>query len=181
MLRGYVDNFVKNTIFGWAFNSDFPDEHLIIRILRGNEEVATGIANIMRPDLPAAGAGAGDHAFKVMLPFERRSLNGLIVVAKSESHGEIVLAVATQEDHIVSEVYDEVVRRFESDLADVRTALEALKNYEAPATEQEIVKRLVAVESRIEEAEVFFIRIDEMIRQLVEDKKRRRRRFLGIF
>ena len=50
-----------------------------------------------------------------------------------------------------------------------------------PDMPDDLAQRLIKLENRMESAEVFFVRIDEMMRQLVEEQKKRRKRFLGIF
>ena len=52
---------------------------------------------------------------------------------------------------------------------------------ELPDMPDDLAQRLIKLENRMESAEVFFVRIDEMMRQLVEEQKKRRKRFLGIF
>jgi hypothetical protein len=67
MIVGRVDGMRNGKVYGWAFNSDEPDEHLEIKVSRGGVVIATSLANSLRKDLPDAGIGNGDHAFDIAL------------------------------------------------------------------------------------------------------------------
>jgi hypothetical protein len=187
MLTGRVDNLVNYKLTGWAFNSEAPGEHLIIRVNYGAQIVATGVANILRPDLPEAGIGAGDHAFKIELPTNFTSVNGLMVVAQSQKNGEILLPIATNDDKALDTLFTTFTKRYDDALIRLKQEIDALQadteHHEPLQLElpDDINERLVRLETRMESAEVFFLRIDEMMRQLVDEKKKRRKRFLGLF
>jgi hypothetical protein len=190
MLIGRVDNFANSNLTGWAFNKEAPGEHLIIRVNYGAQIVATGIANILRPDLPKSGIGAGDHAFKIELPSNIVSVNGLMVIAQSQKHGEIALPIATNDERTLDALFNTFAKRYDNAFILLKEQVDGLKERidDHPDTTggpsevpDDLVQRLIKLESRMESAEVFFVRIDEMMRQLVDDKKKRRKRFLGIF
>jgi len=191
MLIGRVDDLTNFILKGWAFNKEAPGEHLIIRVNYGTQIVATGIANILRPDLPKSGIGAGDHAFKIDLPPNITSITGLMVIAQSQKHGEIALPIATNDERTMDALFNAFAKRYDSALVLLKQEMDGLKesveDRGSPRDPGEIsipddlAERLVRLENRMESAEVFFVRIDEMMRQLVADKKKRRKRFLGIF
>jgi hypothetical protein len=195
MLTGRVDDLRNAKIYGWAFNSEQPDEHLIIRVMQGPQVIASSVANIMRPDLPESGVGKGDHAFEILMPPNITSFHGLMLIAQSVKSGEIALPIATNDERklddlfsVFSQQYEDALIALKEELDAVQARCEALES--GPVHEdvrgvdlpEDLHQRLVKLEQRIDSAEVFFIRIDESVRQLVEQaKKGRRKRFLGIF
>lgn len=191
MLIGRVDDLTNFTLTGWAYNKEAPGEHLIIRVNYGTQIVATGVANILRPDLPKSGIGAGDHAFKIDLPPNITSITGLMVIAQSQKHGEIALPIATNDERTVDALFNAFAKRYDSALVLLKQEMDGLKEKVEErgspgelgemSIPNDLAERLVRLENRMESAEVFFVRIDEMMRQLVAEKKNRRKRFLGIF
>lgn len=184
MLTGHVDTLANSMLTGWAFNSASPNEHLTIVVQDGSRRVATGVANIVRPDLPKAGVGAGDHAFKIELPPDVRSLDGLIVIAQSVGNGERVLpgTAASGKAESASTAQDGRIAQLTEDLERLRRRLDGIEGEGGMIDDpDELAARLQRLESRMESAEVFFVRIDEMMHRLIEDKKKRRKRFLGLF
>jgi hypothetical protein len=194
MLTGRVDELVDGLIFGWAFNDEQPNEHLVIRVMRGPQVIASGVANIMRRDLPDAGIGDGDHAFRINVPPNITSFQGLMIIAQSQKSGEMPLPIATNDERRFDEMftafsarYEEVLVRFKDEMDGIKARCRALENAqqavpthsaELPA---DLEDRLNRLEARMEAAEVFFVRIDEAVRRLVEGKAGKRKRFLGLF
>lgn len=192
MLIGRVDELENGKVFGWAFNEDQPDEHLVIRVMRGSQVVASGVANIMRPDLPDAGVGDGDHAFNIPLPPNITSFSGLMIVAQSQKAGEIPLQIATNDDRRLDELFSVFSGRYEETLVALKEELDAVRarcemletapRQSSTELPDDLSQRLIRLETRMESAEVFFVRIDEMVRQLVEEsKKGKKKRLLGVF
>lgn len=189
MLTGRVDTLTNFKLTGWAFNTEAPGEHLIIRVNYGVQVVATGVANIMREDLPKSGIGAGDHAFKIDMPHNFTSVNGLMVIAQSQKHGEIALPIATNDERTLDALFNTFSKRYEKALVLLKEEVDGFKERldehggveELPDMPDDLAQRLIKLENRMDSAEVFFVRIDEMMRQLVEEQKKRRKRFLGIF
>lgn len=193
MLTGRVDELKNGKIYGWAFNEGQPDEHLVIRVMQGPQVIASGVANLMRRDLPEAGIGNGDHAFEIPLPPNIVSFQGLMIVAQSVKSGEVPLPIATNEDRrlddlfsIFASQYEEALIRFKEEIDAVKDRVEELAT-DAPGRGRsdipdDLNQRLVKLEQRMDASEVFFVRIDEMVRQLVDEKKKgQRKRFLGLF
>jgi hypothetical protein len=194
MLIGRVDELQNGNIYGWAFNAEQPGEHLLIRVMRGPQVIASGVANMMRPDLPEAGVGDGDHAFQIPIPPNITSFQGLMIIAQSQKAGEIPLPIATNDERKFDEMfetfsarYEDVLLAFKEEVDAVKarcTALEAEQQasgmlpVELPA---DLSQRLSRLEARMEAAEIFFVRIDETVRKLMEGKGGKRKRFLGIF
>ncbi len=196
MLSGRVDEMQHGKIFGWAFNDEQPSEHLVIRVMRGAQVIASGVANITRPDLPDAGVGDGDHAFKIDIPPNITSFQGLMIIAQSQKAGEIALPIATNDERRFDEMfsvfadrYEQALIKFKAEVDDVKARCLAIettgstspKRSAAVELPDDLAQRLTRLESRMEAAEVFFIRIDETIRKLVEGRGGKRKRFLGIF
>ncbi len=188
MLTGRVDDFQSGKVFGWAYNSENLDEHLLIRISFGSQVVASGVANMMRPDLPDAGVGEGDHAFEILVPPHIVSLKGLVVMAQSSRLGDAVLPIASNDDRhlddlfqIFSDRYEEALQAFKSEIDLLR---DEVRQDGAPSLDmpENIHKRLTALEHRMESSEVFFVRIDEMMREFTESRSRRKGRgFFDLF
>jgi hypothetical protein len=192
MLLGRVDRIFNGKICGWAFNSDTPAEHLVIRVMRGSKVIASGVANILRPDLPEAGVGDGDHSFQIPLPTEITKMDGLMLIAQSARDGEIALPIANDDDRRIDQLFTMFSSQYEEALIALKGELDSVKERcddfdNAPAATStalpaDLSQRLVKLETRMEEAEVFFVRIDEMVRRLAEAQgKKTRKRFLGIF
>lgn len=192
MLMGRVDRIFDRKICGWAFDSDTPDEHLVIRVMQGPKVIASGVANFVREDLPEAGIGDGDHAFKVPLPDGVTKMEGLMLIAQSTRHGEIVLPMADNDDRRIDQLFVMFSSQYEEALIALKEELDATKQRcetlesappaESAALPPDLAERLAKLESRMDAAEVFFIRIDEMVHKLVEDQKKgKRKRVLGIF
>jgi hypothetical protein len=194
MLTGRVDEMKNGKIFGWAFNAEQPGEHLLIRVMRGAQVVAGGVANITRRDLPEAGVGDGDHAFAIEVPPNITSFQGLMIVAQSQKAGEIPLPIATNDERrfddmfsVFADRYEDALVAFKEEIVTLRQRCEALETaqqskpghpVELPG---DLSQRLSGLEARLEAAEVFFVRIDEAVRKLMEAKTGKRKRFLGIF
>ena len=192
MLIGRVDELQNGKIYGWAFNEEQPTEHLIIRIMRGPQVIASGVANIMRPDLPAAGIGDGDHAFQVEVPANITSFEGLMIIAQSQKFGELPLPIANSDERRVDELFSALSKDYEEALIALKEELDAVKERcetletkgkgaGLTALPEDLSQRLIRLETRMDAAEVFFIRIDEAVRKLVDEKKVKKKRFLGLF
>jgi hypothetical protein len=114
-----------------------------------------------------------------------------MVIAQSQKHGEIALPIATNDERTVDALFNAFAKRYDSALVLLKQEMDGLKerveDRGSPgelgemSIPDDLAERLVRLENRMESAEVFFVRIDEMMRQLVADKKKRRKRFLGIF
>ncbi len=66
--QGYHDGAGCNTISGWAWNINDPDNPINVDIYDGGALLATVPAVQFRPDLVAAGIGNGFHGFALTLP-----------------------------------------------------------------------------------------------------------------
>lgn len=195
MLMGRVDELQNGKFYGWAFNEDQPEEHLVIRIMRGAQVIATGVANMERRDLKDSGVGDGDHAFEILAPPNVTSFQGLMIVAQSQRSGEIPLPVATNDDRRFDEMFSAYAEQYGETLVTFKEEIDALKArcqaLESGATEDgspaalelpaDLSQRLASLESRMESAEVFIIRIDEMLRHLTEEHKKKTKKRFGLF
>lgn len=193
MLLGRVDRIFNGKICGWAYNSDVPAEHLVIRVTQGTKVIASGVANVLRPDLPEAGVGDGDHSFQIPLPDGINNMDSLMLIAQSSRDGEIALPIANDADRRIDQLFTRFSSQYEDALFAMKAELDSLRERcdgleSAPsqtastALPADLSQRLMKLETRMEEAEVFFVRIDEMVRRLAEAQGRKtRKRFLGIF
>jgi hypothetical protein len=66
--EGFFDSLERQTILGWAYDANRPDEALEIEVYDDETLLAIIPAASFRPDLLAAGKGNGRHAFNVHLP-----------------------------------------------------------------------------------------------------------------
>ena len=186
MLTGRVDDFQNAKLFGWAFNTDQPDEHLLVKVSFGSQVIASGMANLMRKDLPESGIGKGDHAFEISLPPHIVSLHGLVVVAQSSRHGDAVLAVASNQDRHLDELFQSFSDRYEAALRTLKSeqdmlasVVTALKASPPPAATVEplpdnLEERLSQIEDRLSANDIFLMRIDEHLKKLTAEVKGRR-------
>ena len=187
MILGRVDKVENHRVFGWAADDADYSEHLSIEVVRNGSIIAHGTADLLRADLKSGGFGEGDHAFEIELPHEE-PLTGFEVRANS-SHNSSILAFADAEEHKFSELYDILVARYDTLFATMAKRSQAFErefrgslNEEIGERTGRIVETLQNFNARLETAEVTLLRIDEMVRRLVEENaKKRRKRFLGLF
>ena len=171
MIVGRVDEMRNGKVYGWAFNSDNPDEHLEIRVGRSGELIATGRADRMRADLPDAGIGKGDHAFEIVLPANVSSFHGIILVARSQRSGEIALPIATNDERRVDDLFQIFSRRYDDILIALKADIDDLKRVgDQPSPNSgfppELEHRLSQLEKRMDDFEVFIVRLDEIAKNL---------------
>ncbi|WP_137157288.1 hypothetical protein [Rhizobium sp. FKL33] len=191
MLTGRVDELKNNKIYGWAYNSEKPGEHLVIRIMQGPQVIASGVANLMRPDLPEAGIGEGDHAFEVLVPQNITSFHGLMIIAQSVREGEIALPIATNDDRRLDDLFEVFSERYEAALFALKEEIDRIHEMQRATAEtptagirdDAIEMRIAKLEKRIEASEVFVMRIDSQMRALLEASKKQKqsKRFFGLF
>jgi hypothetical protein len=190
MITGRVDELRNNKVFGWAYNTDAADEHLVIRIMYGTQVLSSGVANILRPDLVEAGIGDGQHAFEIIVPPNISSFHGLIIIAQSVKAGEIALPIASNVDRHLDELFGQFSARYEEALFALKAEIDRLDDRVADRSAPsngtrlppDLAARIVKLEERMDTTEVFLMRIDEMVRKLGEQAaKKTRKRFLGIF
>ena len=107
--------------------------------------------------------GSGDHGFLIEIPAALTSLATIKVVARSATHGDTTLPVATEEDRMAHELFDAVAARYDRAIARLtaecdrlRERLDGARGPSAVASvlPEDIERRLVAVESRLDAAEV---------------------------
>ena len=175
MIVGRVDEMMNGKVYGWAFNSDNPGERLDIRVSRGSDVVAAGKADEFRKDLPDAGVGDGQHAFSIDVPPNISSFHGLVIVARSVASGEAVLPIATNDERRVDDLFHVFAQRYDDLLVEMKSQIDAVKGGGGAGTgagdtilRAEMEERLSKLEKRLEDFEVFVVRLDEMTRLLQE-------------
>jgi hypothetical protein len=174
VIVGRVDEMTNGKVYGWAFNSDSPDEHLEVRVHRGVEVIASGQANLMRIDLPGTGVGKGDHAFEIVLPANITSFHGIMIVAKSASAGEAPLTIAANDERRVDDLFQVFAQRYDEVLIALRAEIDRLNGAGGLKRDPELDaipefdRRLSDLEKRIEELEVFILRLEEISSVLQE-------------
>jgi hypothetical protein len=88
-LAGYIDAITPTHVIGWAADRAAPDEPVILVILAGGKLIGRAIANIPRPDVAAAGFGAGYHGFEFLPP---AGTAGPITVCRASDGAPLPLA-----------------------------------------------------------------------------------------
>jgi hypothetical protein len=73
-LRGFMDEAGPHRLRGWAQSLAAPDAPLVLEVIHAGAKIQTILANQYRPDLRAAGLGAGCHGFDVACPAGLTSL-----------------------------------------------------------------------------------------------------------
>jgi hypothetical protein len=66
--HGHVDHCDGGVVVGWARNRLRPDERVGLDVFVDGDQVGSGIADVYREDLLAAGIGDGRHGFRIELP-----------------------------------------------------------------------------------------------------------------
>ena len=67
-LRGSVDGFDGERLYGWAQHAARPEVPVCLELLLGDVVVTQMLANRYRDDLRLGGVGSGHHAFEVTVP-----------------------------------------------------------------------------------------------------------------
>jgi hypothetical protein len=67
-INGRVDAIDNGRLYGWVWSPEQPDARLCVRVLMGDQEIGTAVADRMRVDLRRNGIGDGGHAFELALP-----------------------------------------------------------------------------------------------------------------
>jgi alginate O-acetyltransferase complex protein AlgJ len=67
-LEGWVDLRTSASVRGWVWNRDNPADRLRVIARTQSHILASGVADIYRPDLETAGIGDGRHAFILRFP-----------------------------------------------------------------------------------------------------------------
>jgi SGNH hydrolase-like domain, acetyltransferase AlgX len=67
-VEGRLEAVVDGRAVGWARDPERPDEAIEVRVLVDGEPVASGVADVDRPALLAAGVGHGRYGFDLQLP-----------------------------------------------------------------------------------------------------------------
>ena len=67
-ILGFIDACANGCLYGWAWDTSRPSERLTVRLMQGEEAVATATADRRREDLEGNGIGDGAHAFEIPLP-----------------------------------------------------------------------------------------------------------------
>jgi hypothetical protein len=80
-VRGHIDVNNGEVVAGWVIDDDAPTRPLTLELMNGGDVIATGVANVFREDLVAAGIGNGRHGFYFPQPavVPRSALRGLAV------------------------------------------------------------------------------------------------------
>ena len=85
--RGQVDDATRDRIAGWAQDPADPANPVALQILDNGTPIARVLANGYRPDLAAAGVGAGRHAFDVIIPGGLSPLSRHVITVRQERDG----------------------------------------------------------------------------------------------
>ena len=72
----------KDTIVGWAWNKNSPDDIVSVDIFENATLLATVKADIPRKDLAEAGKGNGQHGFRFQVPAALRDSRPHAIQAK---------------------------------------------------------------------------------------------------
>lgn len=187
MIQGIIDLFEEGKIFGWAFDQEAPAEYLTILVYQGENVVAEGSANKVRSDLAGAGIGEGDHAFEFSLPDRIKALRGLRVFARSSRNETMELKLVTAQDRRIEQAVDEfseILNRKLSELEKRVSNIEQTPNDDLKRWKLRVEAfsmRLDEIETKLEESDVFLVRIDEKLSALLASgQKRKRKKFLGL-
>lgn len=65
---GNIESSNCELIAGWAWNSSYPNNPVIVELYDGTVKIAEGFADVFRQDLKDAGQGNGMHGFSIPIP-----------------------------------------------------------------------------------------------------------------
>ncbi len=181
MLLGRIDEIKDGTVFGWAANGEDHSDEVTIYIVHKGQAVANGKATQFRPDLRANRIGDGHHAFEIALPPEATDGESMRFLARSASGQKAELFLPDADERHIERLFDRFVgdytealrtlRRDQLQLAEVAKEKEGLSR-EVAESLASMNLRVAALEKRVEESEVFFVRIDGLLKGLVAESKR---------
>lgn len=80
---GSLDSIDGRTAFGWAFDSEQPDEPVDVEFILAGNHVGTVTADSFRPDLQQHGLGNGKHAFAFRFPLDVNGMDALTARIKN--------------------------------------------------------------------------------------------------
>src|SRR5688572_11460307 len=86
---GHVDRIDNGWIFGWAWNSERPDEPIAVEVYVDGVRRANAVADLYRVDLEQRGKGNGKHAFEVALPVSNGNLSTRVDVRFAGSANDV--------------------------------------------------------------------------------------------
>ncbi len=173
MLTGRIDEIRGDTIFGWAADPEAPAEKAKVEVLLDGKSVATALADRPRPDLAAGGLGDGSHAFVVRIPEPPGSAK-LRVIARSAAGSSVDLEVADPAERHLERLFDVHAARWEANhaalAAEVGRLREALLDLRSAGIDRAAVdaleQRTADVEAKLDETDVFLMRMDGSLRAL---------------
>lgn len=115
---GHLDALKGRTVLGWAWNPALGDAPVSVHVLVDGERVASGAANLYRPDLEANGVGNGAHSYAISLP-QNAMDGGAHLIQVTADDGTMLLG--TLRDRVLPRLEFEPVpaskRPFPSELA----------------------------------------------------------------
>ncbi|HUG61126.1 MAG TPA: hypothetical protein VMP03_04735 [Methylomirabilota bacterium] len=188
MLTGRVDEVRDGTIYGWAADTDGFDAKVTVSAFYGDRKVATGSADRLRTDLAGA-LGDGRCAFEIKLPAGQAS-GDLRVVASTPGGETLDLEIANDTERHLERLFDLFTARYgaafdglSAEVGRIGESASRLQKDSAAKAQAAAVDavedRLFTLERRMDEADVFLIRIDETLRAI--DARTRTGRRGGLF
>ncbi len=104
-IRGFVEAATADGLRGWAFDPARPNAHLMISVMSGGVEIASGLAGQARHDLLAAGIAGGDHGFALSFParLDENAIGLIQVYARSESEEQTLPALTAKPEETGNE------------------------------------------------------------------------------
>lgn len=87
-LRGLVDNATADRLYGWVFDAARPGYRVPVELRLGAERLASGIADLPRPDLAKNGIGDGCHAFEFAVTPQQMARRGELTVLARAADGQ---------------------------------------------------------------------------------------------
>jgi molybdenum cofactor biosynthesis enzyme MoaA len=108
---GFLDRNDGWTAFGWAFDSERPDQPVEVEFILGDQHVGTRKADEFRADLQQKGFGNGRHGFRFRFPMEANGADTLTARIKST---EFVLRgspMARKQRETIAQVAGDIVNQ----------------------------------------------------------------------
>ena len=168
-VAGYVDAVTADRALGWAWAPKQPGVRVEIELRFGEEVVAAGRADQLRPDLAASGIGDGQHAFEVPIPAAFRDRSSELHVVARASDGKPVMLSAPRTTDGVNDQIARLARGIDM-LVNSQRVMHKMMQSTLAATDGATLAKLAdaqaAMSGQFAALERFVVRLDEQLLKL---------------
>ena len=101
MIQGFIESIRPFQVRGWAFDEQWPEDHLVISARIDDEILAVGVADLYRQDLVASADGSGRHGFILNFNIPLAVADGdriAVSVVSRDGHESLLLRLSIEVD-----------------------------------------------------------------------------------